>query len=114
MLAQQGEEFASHAGLETQHLAVSHLGPFAVGARQHEQAVAHAGELHGTEYLHLFAAHHIGHGGQAPVFVEAVQAGHDGDLAGANPGQMLCYFSKAGGASTVGCLDPALAAAGHA
>ncbi|MNZ36278.1 hypothetical protein D3C78_536940 [compost metagenome] len=62
VLAEHGEDFASHEGIEMHDAAVGHFHPFRMTARQADQQVrARLARqvLQHTEHLGFFAAHHV-------------------------------------------------------
>ncbi|MNL35230.1 hypothetical protein D3C87_1572460 [compost metagenome] len=114
MLAEHGEDFAGHEGIEMHDAAIAHFHPFRMAARQPYQQVsarlAREG-LQNTEDLGLFAAHHVRqvrtlNHTRHDMHIDATQTAH-GLQGGSEIGNV-------GRRIAVGRFAPALGAADHA
>ena len=113
VVAQRLEQFAGHEGLERRDAAALDLGPFRMRSGQHDEPRAQVNAQVGdAEDLRLLAPHHVGQ----PGLVLSRQAGREKNAPaiGLDRRQALGDVMRAGRASDVGRLAPAMATPDHA
>jgi hypothetical protein len=116
LLAERGEQFSRHEGMHAANEAALHAHPFAVGAGQHEPAVAALRLQHQrTQQLRFFAAHDIGVGA---IGIHLAVARHEQAIAVErlvlHAHQPRRQFGQRHGDVEIGRSVPALGAADHA